>query len=144
MPPFGGALPPTLSPAPPNAGPAVAPHGNPGNATGGLSDVKTALEALQRALPSIPMGTELHNAVLDSVKKIGAHMNEAQDNPQMKLQSLLQMMQRLKAAAPNAALAGMGGQQQPPQPPALGGAEGAGGAPPMPGGAAAGAMPMAA
>lgn len=109
MPPFGGPIPPSLTPAPPNAGPAVAPHGNPGQTTQGLGDIRVALEALQKALPSVPMGTELHNAVIDAVKKIGAHMTEMQDSPQMKMQNLMQMIQRAKAAGPNQALAGLAG-----------------------------------
>lgn len=120
MPPFGGPIPPTMMPAPPGAGPAVAPHGNQGNTTQGLGDVRIALEALQRALPSIPMGTELHKAVIDSIKKIGTHMTEMQDSPQMKLQNLMQMIQRVRQAQPNQALAGLGGGGAPPpgQPPA--------------------------
>jgi hypothetical protein len=118
-----------MMPAPPGAGPAVAPHGNPGNTTQGLGDIRVALEALQKALPSVPMGTEMHHAVLDAIKKIGTHMTEMQESPQMKMQAMLQLMQRAKQAQPNQALAGLA-------PP--GGPPGAGGAPPggPPGGAA--------
>lgn len=116
-----------MTPAPPNAGPAVAPHGNPGQTTEGLGGIRIALEALQKALPTVPMGTELHNAVLDAVKKIGQHMSEMQDSPQMKMQQLLQMVQHAKQAQPNQALAGIAGVGapggapggQPPPPPVL-------------------------
>lgn len=124
MPPFGGPIPPSLTPAPPNAGPAAAPHGNPGNTMQGLSDLKIALDAMQRALPSIPMGTELHQSIISSISKIGKHMTEMQDSPQMKMQNLLQMIAKLKAAAPNQALAGLaapaglGGAHPPGAPPA--------------------------
>lgn len=113
MPPFGGPIPATMMAAPSGAGPAVAPHGNPGNTSQGLSDVRLALEALQKALPSVPMGTELHKAVLDAIKKIGTHMTEMQDSPQMKMQNLMQMMQRARQAQPNQALAGLTGGPQP-------------------------------
>ena len=106
---YGGPLPATMSPAPPGAGPAVAPHGNQGNTTQGLGDVRIALEALQKALPSIPMGTELHGAVLKAVTDISKHMTEMQDSPQMKMQNLLQMIQKMRASQPNAALAGLSG-----------------------------------
>ena len=120
MPPFPGQLPPSLMGGPPNAGGATAPHGNPGLATGSMGDVKIALEALQKALPSIPMGTELHKAVLDAVAKIGKHMSEAGDSPQMKMQALMQMIQKMKAGQPNQALGAMaGGGGQPPAPPAM-------------------------
>jgi hypothetical protein len=127
MPPFGGQIPPTLAPAPPNAGPAVAPHGNPGQTTQGLGDIQIAVEQLQKALPTVPMGTELHGAVMDAIKKISTHMTEVQNSPQMKMQQLLQMVQRAKAAQPNQALAGLAGgappggapSGQPPAPPVL-------------------------
>ena len=121
MPPFPGPLPPGLTGAPPNAGPAVAPHGNPGNATQGLGDIKSALDALQKALPSIPMGTELHSAVLKSISDIGKHMTEAQNNPQMQVQNLLKLIAAKRAAAPQAGVQGAvgGGGSPPPTPPAL-------------------------
>ncbi len=130
MPPFGGPLPPSMMGAPQGAGPAVVPHGNPGMATQSLSQVNLALQALQKALPAIPMGTELHTAVIDAIKKIGAHMTEAQDNPQMKMQSLLQMIQAMRAAQPNRALASVAG---PPggAPPPPGAPPGMGAPPPM-------------
>jgi hypothetical protein len=95
------------------------PHGNPGQTSQAIAQIKLGLEALQKALPAIPMGTELHNAVIDAVKKIGAHMTEAAEGPQMQMQQLLHMVQQAKAAQPNQALAGIAGGQQPPQPPML-------------------------
>ena len=109
MPPFPGALPPGLVGGPPNAGAAAAPQANLGNASGGLAEVKIALEALQKALPSIPMGTELHKAVMDAVAKISKHMTEAAESPQMKIQNLLKMVQSARAQQPNQALAGLAG-----------------------------------
>ncbi len=121
MPPFGGQIPPSMMPAPPSAGPASVPHGNPGQTGAGIAQVRLGLEALQKALPTIPMGTELHNAIIDAVKKIGAHMTEAVQGPQQQMQELLQMVQQAKAQQPHAALAGIagGGGGQPPQPPML-------------------------
>jgi hypothetical protein len=127
LPPFGGPLPPTMQPAPHGAGPAVAPHGNPGAASQGLGDIQTALQALQKALPSIPMGTEMHTAVIDAIKKIGTHMTEMQNSPQMQIQNLLAMIAKAKQGQPNAGLAGMAGGGGAPPPPML--------APPAPGGA---------
>ena len=121
MPPFGGPLP-ALTPGPPHAGPAVAPHGAPGNASQGLGKVQVALTALQEALPQIPMGTELHEAVLKAVSTIGKHMTDAQDSPQMKMQNLLSMIQQMRAKQPNAALGAMGapaGGAPPPAPPMM-------------------------
>ena len=120
MPPFGGPIPPTMMGAPPGAGPATVPHGNPGQTSQGIAQIRMALEALQKALPSVPMGTELHKAVMEAITKIGQHLTEAAQDPQMQMQQLMHMMQQAKAAQPNQALAGIaGGGQQPPQPPML-------------------------
>jgi hypothetical protein len=134
LPPFGGPLPPTMQPAPPGAGPAVAPHGNPGQATQGLGEIQIALQALQKALPSVPMGTEMHKSVLDAIKKIGEHMTEMQNSPQMQIQNLLAMIAKAKQGQPGAGLGGMAGAgggapggAPPPPPPML--------SPPAPGGA---------
>lgn len=135
MPPFPGALPPQLTGAPPNAGAATAPHGTPGNSAADLSKIKLGLEALQAGLPGVPMGTELHDAVLKAISTIGKHMSEMQDSPQMKMQGLLSMLQKMKQQQPNAALAGMGapspaggpppGATMPPPPPIPGAPPGA-------------------
>lgn len=132
MPPFGGPLPQSLTSAPPNSGPAVAPHGTPGNTTESLSQIRQALELLQKALPGVPMGSELHSAIMGAVSKIGAKMSEMQESPQMKMQALLGMLTQLKAGQPNNALqsiaGGMGGGGgapgggAAPAPPILGGA----------------------
>jgi hypothetical protein len=60
--------------------------------------------------------------VLGAISKIGKHMTEMQDSPQMKMQNLLSMVMKARQAQPNAALAGMA-------------APAPGGAPPMPMGA---------
>lgn len=123
MPPFGGPIPPGLSVAPPGAGPAVAPHGNPGNVASSLSKLKMAVDALQEALPGIPMGTQLHKNVMSAISNIGKHMSEMQESPQMKAQQLLSMLGQIRAQQPNQALAAMGGGAPGGQPmtPSLGG-----------------------
>lgn len=122
MPPFAGPIPPSLTAAPPNSGPATVPHGNPGNTMAAISKVREALTILQEALPGIPMGTEAHTAILKSVESVGKHMTEMANSPQMKMQVLQQMMKQAQGQRPNAALAALSG--------------GHGGAPP-PGGAGA-------
>lgn len=114
---FMGALPPGLSAAPPNSGPAVAPHGMVANTTEALSKLRIALEQMQSALPSIPMGTELHDALLKAVSTVGKHLSDFQDSPQMKMQMLLQLIQQARARQPAAALANIAGAPQPGAPP---------------------------
>jgi len=126
---FAGPLPPTLTGAPPSSGPGVAPHGLPGQAAGSMGDLKMALEMLQKALPGVPMGTELHEAVLKAVTNIGKHMGEMAQSQQEKGKALLEMLMKLKQQGPNQALAGMAAP--PPGAPPPGGPP-AGMAPPPP------------
>jgi hypothetical protein len=95
----------------------------------GLGKIKVALQALQDALPSIPMGSPLHTDVLSVAKTLSKHVDQEGQQGGPPVQSLLQMMQQMKQNAPNAALARMGGGAPPspamPAPPAAGG-----GAPP--------------
>lgn len=110
MPPFGGPLPPALTGAPPGAGPATVPSGKPGMAMDGISKVRMGLQALQEALPSIPMGTELHTALMKSIEGISKRLTEHQDSPQMQVQQLLGNLAKIRASQPTQALAGMMGR----------------------------------
>jgi hypothetical protein len=134
MPPFSGPLPPSLTGAPPGAGPGVPPAGTPGNTTASLGDIRIAVEALQKALPAIPMGTELHQAVAEAIKKISSHLGDMQDSGQMRMQNLMAMLQRARQAQPNQALAALGPKPGGGAPPVLTPPGGGGAAPP--GGAA--------
>lgn len=123
----GQQLPPSVSPAPANVGPAVAPQGNQGNVAMALIDVRNAVNLIQKALPMIPLGAPLHAELLDTVKKISKHLTPGDDNHGLQLQSLLQMarsassqppvaaLARLAAPGPNAAPA-MASPESPPSP----------------------------
>jgi hypothetical protein len=82
--------------------------------------IKMGISLLLEAAPAVPMGSDLHTAILDASKKIGAHLSEFQESQQQKVGNLLQMISSIRAAQPQAALASMGGQQSP-TPPNLGG-----------------------
>jgi hypothetical protein len=125
--PAGGApAAPALATAKPNLGGPTAPQGNAGNAMAGLGKIKVALQALQDALPSIPMGSPLHTDVLSVAKTLSKHVDQEGQQGGPPVQSMLQMIQQMKQNAPNAALARMGGGA--PQSPAM--LPAAGGAPP--------------
>jgi len=60
--------------------------------------------------------------VLSAISKIGKHMTEAQNSPQMQVQNLLKMIAEARAKAPQQGLAGAMGAPAggtPPTPPAL-------------------------
>lgn len=129
--PMPGQLPPAVSPAAANLGPAVAPQGNQGNVAMALMDVRNAVNLLQKALPMIPLGAPLHAELLDTVKKISKHLTPEGENQGLQMQSLLQMARQSASQPPVAALARMYGGG-PNTPPATGGAPGAEGIPPSP------------
>ena len=109
-------------PAPHNVGPAAAPQGHAGSGAAAVSKIRTALAMLQEALPTIPMGSAAHTAVLNAVKNISAHVEEmgGPQNQGMDMQSLMQLMKQQQQQAPMQALMRMYPGQQ-------------GGAPAMPG-----------
>ena len=115
-----GQLPPSVSAAPANTGPAVAPQGNQGNVAMALMDVRNAVNLLQKALPMIPLGAPLHAELLDTVKKISKHLTPEGENQGLQMQSLLQMARQAASQPPVAALARMYGGG-PNTPPAMGG-----------------------
>ena len=108
MPPFGGALPPSLLGAPPGAGPVAVPQGNPGNSLAAMQKVTTALNMLQEALPALPMGTPLHTSILRSVKELGTHLGSAQQDEAQQIQQLVQMIRQAKQAQATQALSRIG------------------------------------
>lgn len=121
----GGAPPP---PGPTGTGPASAPGPMAGNMQEGISAVKAGLEALQKALPMLPMGSELHTAVAKTIVDIGKHVEKAGmggDQSAM-IQQLMEMARSAKTNPAAQAALPQGGGAPPPMP----GMEG--GEPPMP------------
>lgn len=66
---------------PPQGGAGAATQHRPmmGSAMQGMSAVRAALELLQKALPGLPMGSELHTAVLKSVTDLTRRMTGPPD-----------------------------------------------------------------
>lgn len=111
-------------------GAASAPGPLQGSATQGMTALKVALEALQKALPQLPMGSEIHTAVVKSIGELGKHFadgGQGQGDPGANIQTLMEMMRNAKQSPNMAAMMPPGG----------------GGAPPggPPGGDAGGGMP---
>jgi hypothetical protein len=122
-------MPPGLGAPAAHIGPPTAPQGNPANAQTGVVAVHNAIEALQRALPSLPMGTPIHGAVLKATTELTKAIGETQASAAQKIQD---MLQQIRAGGQNPMQAAMQ-RAMPPTAPNLG-------APP-PGGAPPGAPP---
>lgn len=98
-----------------------------------MTQLKLGVEALQKALPGLPMGSEMHTAVLKALGDIGKHMkHEGGSEGQPDVMQALVALARQKSAQPQnpmlAQLAGGGGGGGGPPPPMGGGGE-----PPPPG-----------
>jgi hypothetical protein len=92
----------------------------PGAHQQGLTGVKVGLEALQKALPQIPMGSELHTAVLKAVETISSKLEKAgaANDPGAMIQQLMEMARNAKSN-PNAAAALPQGAPPPGGPPPM-------------------------
>lgn len=104
-PPGGGAAP--MMPSRPNLGPVTQSSPNAGNASAAMLDIKNALNLLQKALPNLPMGDELHGTVLQCVTKLSKAASSIPDQPGLQSQSLMQMMRSMGANPMQAALSKM-------------------------------------
>lgn len=95
-PPPGGG--PGAPPSPPGgAGPAAMPGAMPGMGQQGMAGVKVGLEALQKALPQLPMGSKLHQSVLKAVADIGKNMeHEGGGDPMAMIQQLIEAARNAK------------------------------------------------
>jgi hypothetical protein len=89
--------------------------------------LKLGLKALQEALPSLPMGSSIHTAVLKALTDIGKAVEKeggGKGDPGAMIQQLVEMARNAKqSGAPAPQMPGAGGAPPPP---------GMGAGPPMP------------
>lgn len=85
----------------------------------GLTLVRTGVEALQKALVGIPMGSELHTAVLKAITDISRRMESGGGDKAGQTQALAAMARDNQSNPQAAVMQRMfpqaGGEQQPPQ-----------------------------
>jgi len=118
-----GGLPASLQPASAQAGQGTAPQAKLGNMAAAGDKLKVAMQALQEALPAIPMGSPLHTEVLNTLKRLGSKLETGESNSAAPVQALLQMLRQAPQQNQMALLARMAPQQQAAAAaPALGGA----------------------
>ena len=113
-----GGMPPTGGPmgAPPmGTGPATVPGPMAGQAAQGMTGVKLALEILQKALPGLQMGSELHGAVMKTITDLSKHVAQGADDQSGIVQQLAMMARAAQSdPARMAAMRSMGGGGAPP------------------------------
>ena len=81
------------------------PQGNPGNSLAAVAAVRNAVMLLQKALPSLPMGTELHTVVLKTVGDLTKNLPDIGGEGQGQISQLMQVIQQLAHQQTNRALA---------------------------------------
>ena len=108
------------------AGPATMPTQMHGSQQQGMAALKTALEALQKALPQLPMGSALHQSVVKALGDIAKHLEKdgGAGGDQAGIMQQIMEMARAAKTQPNMAAMMPGGAP-------AGGPPGAG-APPSP------------
>lgn len=72
-------------------GHAMAPGPMAGSAAQSTNQIRLALEMLQKGLPGLPMGSDLHTAVLKSVTELSKHLSKGSDDESGVLQQLVSL-----------------------------------------------------
>jgi hypothetical protein len=91
--------------APPaGTGPVTAPGPQAGAAAQGMSGVRLALEAMQKALPGLPMGSELHMAVMKAVTDISKKLGDGGGDQAAQMQQLVQLARAAQTDPQRAAM----------------------------------------
>ena len=118
---------------PGGAGAAMAPSPMGGSTAAAMTGVKVGVEALQKALPSLPMGSKLHGAILKAISDISKEMESGMGGgPGAEIQQLIAMARNAQTNPQRSAMMSMFPS---------GGGPGGGGAPPPPGPPGGGAPP---
>ena len=107
-----------------SAGPAAMPTPMAGSQQQGMASLKVGLEALQKSLPNLPMGSALHQSVLKAVADIGKHLEKEGGTTGDQMGAIQQLMEMARAAKTQPSMAAMMPGGAPP-------AGGPPGAPPM-------------
>lgn len=115
---------------PMGASPMGVPTGNPGLQVQAASQAREAVHILEMVLPSMPVGSDEHKAVLDAIRSLSKIFPASQAIPGIQMSTLRDLAQQAQQQGPLQALMRQGG---------MGGAGGPGGAP----GPAAGSPPGA-
>jgi hypothetical protein len=90
-----------------------------------MAGLKVGLEALQKALPQLPMGSEIHTSVLKAIADISKHMEkggQGQGDSSAVIQQLVEAARMAKTQPNMAAMMPppAGGAMPPPPPPGAG------------------------
>jgi hypothetical protein len=83
------AMPPGLGAPAAHIGPVATPQANPGNAQSGVVAIHNAVDILQKALPSLQMGSPLHGAAMKAVTELTKAIGETTASAAQKVQEMI-------------------------------------------------------
>ena len=92
----GGGLPPGMNAPPGNTGAQTIPQGNAGNVQQALKLVDAAQQAMNQALPMMPMGSEAYGELLKIVTAMNKFKSRVGEEIKAGKQTLMQMMAQMK------------------------------------------------
>lgn len=81
------------------ASPLGAPSGNPGQSAHSMSQVRLAIDMLQKALPGLPMGSDPHKTVLSFIQSISKSIPPSAEIPGVQQTGLKDMQQQAQQSA---------------------------------------------
>ena len=84
----------------------------PGNAAGAVAKIRQAIELMQDALPSVPLGSDLHKEVLGAITKLAKHASAGDASPGIQQTAGKTLMQTQQHEAHFQALMHALGQQK--------------------------------
>lgn len=98
---------------------------NPGNEAAAKMDITSGLKFLQRALPNLPMGSDLHTDILKAVMSISKHASQPGEPEGPQAQNIQSMARQMGQNAHQVAAMRQvgGGPTSPGAPPAMAGAQ---------------------
>ena len=101
-------------PPPGNAGAATIPQSNPGNVQQAIKLLDMAQQAMNQALPMMPMGSEAYGEFLEIVTAMNKLKTRIGEEIKASKQTMLQMMQQMKSQGQMQALGNVAPPNQPP------------------------------
>jgi hypothetical protein len=84
--------------------PLAQPSGNPGQAANAVAQIREALQLLQHALPNVPVGSELHDAVLSTITKLTKVAPASEASPGIQKTAAIANAQQTQQEQPMASL----------------------------------------
>jgi hypothetical protein len=86
-----------------------------GHQAGAAEKLQLGLKLLNESLSGLPLGSEVHKAVMDAINKLSEHLPQGMGmDPMGQMQQVAQLARGVRTQPPNPALMGMMGGAPPP------------------------------